>query len=255
MQNVVVSVFTVISFFVVVINWARIRKPDILFPSIAVALLGGITNSISTTYVQGLRPSLFTYIYVIAFSLLVTSSGLYLAAKSGLPGLWPQEQATVAETGSVRRRPGKAVLVGMGALLGVVAGLGLWQLALLAGPLPGDFLHILRNLRSGDANVYTALLIIQSGFIEEPMYRLFAISAVAEALKSAGITRTQRLVAGILVSSLAFGVIPTHNFLVSFVVGIIFGAAYLRLGLMPMIVAHCVGNAVQFPLLLGMVKR
>jgi hypothetical protein len=99
---------------------------------------------------------------------------------------------------------------------------------------------------------YTALLIIQSGFIEEPMFRLFAIAGLVESLGSLSMSRAHRLTAGLIGSSLLFGSVPPHNFLLSLPVGILLGLTYLQLGLVPAIVAHCVANAVQLPLLIRM---
>lgn len=70
MQSLAILVFTVVSSFVAIVNWSRIRKPDILLPSIGIALVGGVANVVSTTYVQDFSPTPFMYVYVVGFSLL-----------------------------------------------------------------------------------------------------------------------------------------------------------------------------------------
>lgn len=311
MQSFIILTFEVVAFFVTILNWKRIRKPDILIPSVIIALAGGITNTISSYYVYGAAPTPWAYVQGTLLVFLVIAAGLHLSEKAGLPGLWPRagnaelpgrraeaemaespatqqqrfggrgrvrsrsrSEAEMAESPSPRRRgigervkprsradvaespamQQRVTLVASGALAGALVGFA------MAAVGPGNatsnpaFTQILNALSGENARRYLALLIVQSGLVEEPIYRLFAISAITEGLTSAGIDRRLRIAAAVLASSLLFGLIPAHNIIVGILMGLVLGAAYLRVGIIPLMVAHCVGNAVQLPLLLGLWK-
>lgn len=252
MHNLIILMMTVVAFFVAVLNWGRIRKRDIFAPSFIIALVGGVINVAAAAHLTAASPTTFMYVQAVGFSFLITAAGFFLAERARLPGLWPSPATGPDESTPAGRARRKILLAPAGVLLGVAVGFGLWRIGLRGAPGTPEFLRILQGLSAESAQRYAYLLAIQSGFVEEPMYRLFAISATAEALSSAGINRRPRVIAAVLISSLAFGVIPTHNFAVATLVGLLFGVAYLRFGLASMIIAHCVTNAIQLPLLLGL---
>jgi hypothetical protein len=236
MHSFILLACSLAALLVAMTGWSRIRKPDIFLPATLIGLFGGVTNVWATFYIQNTSPGPLSYLLVVGMLFLFIASGLYLAEKGGLPGLCPKVE-------------NRLLLGGLGTGVGVLVGLTTWRIALLGAPgLPA----FMTNLKTGpNSGLYTALLVIQSGLVEEPMYRLFLISGIVELLSLTGVSRNSRVILALMVSSVAFGLIPTHNFAVTAVVGLLFGSMYLKAGLAPVMLAHMAANAVALPLLLG----
>lgn len=126
----------------------------------------------------------------------------------------------------------------------------IWGLSSRLGPLP-EFADRLFEL----PDVWTAMLVgaLQAGLVEEPVFRLLTVPAVYLFVSNmTGTPRWAALGAAVAASGVAFAMVPSHHPVAGFVAGSAMAAAYLKLGLVPLVAAHVVGVLVAWPLILGL---
>ena len=103
----------------------------------------------------------------------------------------------------------------------------------------------------------SALLSIQAGIVEEIIFRTFIIPAAYLTIMRLFPKTNKKVILAfsVLISALAFGLIPSHKLFLGTLFGAFLGFSYLYLGLLPMIAMHMVGNFIFFPIIINFIER
>lgn len=93
---------------VVLIAHERVRKANVLVPSLVIGIPGGLANAYFTARL-GYAAGPMNYVLTMVLMVMVMMAGLHVAEKGNLPRLWPPG-------GGMTRLPAAAAGVGFGVL-------------------------------------------------------------------------------------------------------------------------------------------
>jgi len=236
-----------ILFILIYNNWKEINKIEYIFPSLIIGLPGGIINSISMSYLNNTQFLIINIIFSGIFMSAILAVSLFLAKRAELPLLWP----------NIKTRP-KWILFCIGIIGGVFLG-GINLMLTMSWLEKSATVPMIFKQISFSTNplLLSALLSIQAGIVEEIIFRTFIIPAAYLTIMRLFPKTNKKVILAfsVLISALAFGLIPSHNLFLGTLFGAFLGFSYLYLGFLPMIVMHTVGNLFFFPLIINFIER